>query len=267
MTDDSGSFLRRAAYAACLVLSLATSSTAQEPLAEAPDAIEFMSRFNVHMSAAGVASDDPRFSWDTHWGGDFDFIDYVRGRMMFLADYQAILGREYRLFDPNQGNYTLEVSGSVRLRGLEFAGVLHHVSRHLSDRPKRIAIAFNALEVRVLGQRSLGKNTLGVRLEGGPVVARAYLDYDWMAVGEATLRRPVSPHVALYGVVQTEVYGVDRLRFDRTSQYGGRLELGLRLSGKGGALDVFGGYERVIDAHQLNLLPMRWAFAGFRLVK
>ena len=277
MTDAIGFFLGaclrnrntllgRAALAACLMLGVVRGARAQEPLATPPDAPEFMSRFDAHLSAAGLASDDPRYSWDTQWGGDFDFVDYVRGRLTFFADYQALLGHEVRLFDPSQGNYVLAVSGSARVKGIEFAGVLHHVSRHLSDRPKRVAVAFNALELRVMKQVPLGKNTLAVRLEGGPVIARAFLDYHWMAVGEATLRRPVSPHTAMYGRANTEVYVVDRSVFDRATQHGGRLEGGLRVTGKGGALELFGGYERMIDAHQFDLLPLSWAFAGFRLV-
>src|SRR5262245_28929770 len=109
-----GSLTVRALAAACLTIALANDLRAQNPapVPQAPVEAQFMSRFDFHMSAAGLNEPDPRFSWDTHWGGDFDFADYVRGRLMFLADYQVVLGREIRLFDPNQGNYTLEVSGS-----------------------------------------------------------------------------------------------------------------------------------------------------------
>src|SRR4030095_2690231 len=198
-----GSLSARALAAACLTITLATDLQAQNPapLTEVPDKAEFMSRFDFHMSAAGLNELDPRFSWDTHWGGDFDFVDYVHGRMMFLADYQVVLGRENRLFDPNQGNYTLAVSGSLRLDATELAGVLHHVSRHLSDRPNEDAIAWNAVEWRLLRQFEPGKQTLSLRVEGGPVVARAFVDYTAMGVFDATLRRPLSPRTSLYGRV------------------------------------------------------------------
>jgi hypothetical protein len=267
MSDTLGSFMRRAALAACLTLAGSDLVSAQQPLATPPpESPEFMPRFDAYMSAAGLANEDPRFSWDTHWGGNFDFVDYVHGRLSFLADYEALLGKEFRLFDPNQGNYTLEVSGSVRIKRIEVAAALHHVSRHLSDRPKRVAVAYNAVELRALGQTSFKGNTLAARLEGGPVVARAYLDYKWMAVGEATLSRQVSPHVTAYGRAYSEVYVVDRNIYDRSSQQGGRFEAGVKITGKGGALELFGGYERVVDAHQFDLLPLSWAFAGFRLV-
>ena len=50
------------------------------------------------------------FVWDTNFGGELDVVDYGTGRATFVANYQAILGDEFRHFDPNQGNYIL--SGS-----------------------------------------------------------------------------------------------------------------------------------------------------------
>ena len=87
MIDDIGSLMGCAVLAACLVLGVAGRAQSQEPRTDPPDHAEFMSRFNAHLSAAGLASEDPRFSWDTHWGGDFDFLDYVRGWFSFLVDY------------------------------------------------------------------------------------------------------------------------------------------------------------------------------------
>lgn len=267
MPDPIGSLAGRAALAACLVLTFAAALAAQEPLAGPPPSTpEFMSRYNFHLAAAALASNDNRFSWDTRWGGDFDFVDYVHGRMMFLAEYDAVLGNERRLFDPNQGNYTLAVSGSWRFRGTEFAGVLHHVSRHLADREKEIAIAWNTFLLRGMRQIDVGSNTLALRVEGGPVLAHAFVDYTWQGLGEATFRRTISPHVGVYGRLRGDVWGVDEEVFHRSTQSGGRLEGGFRIGGKGGALELFGGYEKVVDAYQLEPVPKQWGFAGFRLV-
>jgi hypothetical protein len=267
MPDTIGSLIRRAAIASCFTVVAAAGAAAQQPLAEAPTSGQFMSRFDYHLSAAGLAVNDPRFKVDTHWGGDWDLVDYVQGRLMFLADYEAVLGDQFRLFDPNQGNYTLEVSSSLRAAdGTEFAAVLHHVSRHLSDRANRLAIAMNVAEVRVLRQVDLGRSTLALRADAGPIVARAYVDYTWLAVGEALLRRPLTPHVGLIGRAHAEIYGVDHALAGRSRQQGGRLEAGVRLAGTRAALELFGGYERVVDADPLDRRPMRWAFAGFRIV-
>ncbi|MES1254745.1 MAG: hypothetical protein ABUS56_04005, partial [Acidobacteriota bacterium] len=143
------SLVRQAAAAACVVLCLARTGGAQqqEPVA-APQGASFFSRYDFHMSAAALAIDDPRFSWDTHFGGELDVFDYVVGRTSVLVDFEAVLGDEFRAFDPNQGNYTLEVSSSARVSGTEVAAMFHHVSRHLSDRPKPFAVAWNVLGAR-----------------------------------------------------------------------------------------------------------------------
>jgi hypothetical protein len=41
----------------------------------------------------------------------------------------------------------------------------------------------------------------------------------------------------------------------------------VRLLGTGGAIDLFAGYEKVIDADPLDRQARRWAFAGFRLLR
>jgi hypothetical protein len=41
---------------------------------------------------------------------------------------------------------------------------------------------------------------------------------------------------------------------------------GLDQLGVGGAMDLFVGYERVVDADPLDRTARPWAFAGFRLV-
>ena len=64
----------------------------------------------------------------------------------FLADYQALIGNEFRAFDPYQSSYTLEAMSSVRKGRTEFVGVLNHVSRHFGDRFNVVAVAENSLE-------------------------------------------------------------------------------------------------------------------------
>lgn len=258
--------VRSLAVACWFAAAAAAPALAQPPLADPPAAPAFMSRFDFRMSAAALSYDDQRFTWDTHWAGDFDFIDYVFGRMTFLADYQALLGDEFRPFDPYQSNYYLAVSGSIRRRADEFAFVFHHVSRHLGDRPKRDSVAYNAMLGRYLRQFDLGAATLDVRGDIGPVVARAIVDYTWIGNLDLTLRRGLSPRLGVYGRAYGETFGVDQTIAGRSRQNGGRLEAGVRLHGGGGAIDLFGGVERVVDADPLDRLARTWAFAGFRLV-
>src|SRR5262245_59174695 len=145
--------VRALAAAAALVAAAALPVRAQPVVSEAPSSSEFLSRFDFQIVGAGLADDDPRFSWDTHWTGDFDLVDYVYGRLGFRADYQAILGNEFRPFDPYQSNYYLSVSASFRRNASnEWALVFEHVSRHLGDRPKRDPVAYKAMMVRVIKQ-------------------------------------------------------------------------------------------------------------------
>ena len=101
------------------VASLAVSSPSPHPPApvdtgEPPSTPQFMTRFDFEIVANALSGEDPHFSWDTHWVGNFDFVDYVYGRLSFEADYQAILGEEFRPFDPYQSNYYLSAAASYR---------------------------------------------------------------------------------------------------------------------------------------------------------
>jgi hypothetical protein len=225
-----------------------------------------MSRYDFHLAAVALSGDDERFMWDTHFGGDVDLVDYVVGRGKVLVDYEALLGGEFRAFDPNQGNYVLEASGSARVKGTELAAVFHHVSRHLSDRPKRFAIAWNVVGLRALRRVTLAGTQFDVRAEAGKVVQHAFVDYAWTANWDFRVDRPIGPHLGVYGRAGGEVFGIDPDESDRPTQHGGVFEAGIRLPGPGGALELYGGYERRIDADQIERLPVRWAFAGFRLV-
>ncbi|MGE0449227.1 MAG: hypothetical protein AB7Q29_06540 [Vicinamibacterales bacterium] len=259
--------VQSAAVAALCVCAGAPAASAQEPLAAAPEAVEFLPRFDLKLIAAGLGHQDQRFSWDTHWVGDFDLLNYKRGRATFLADYQALLGREFRPFDPYQSNYLLEASGSFFAGNTEVAAVLNHVSRHLGDRPKRNAIAENSLGIRVMRRFSAtGTGTsLDVRADARKIIQRSYVDYTWMTDLDLWVRQRVHPHAAIYGRAYGELIPVDRTIAGRSAQRGGRVEAGVRLEGTDGALELFGGYEQMIDADPLDRLPRRWAFWGFRL--
>jgi hypothetical protein len=264
--------MRCAALAACLSIQQVAQAGAQVPqpvVAPAPPQPEFLPRYNFHLSAYELLHGDDgteRFSWDTHFGGSLDLIDYVRGRASILIDYQAVLGNEFRPFDPNQGNYILEASASGRAGAVEIAGVLHHVSRHLSDRPKRPAIAWNTLGGRVLRRVSSGAATFDASFELARVVQRAFVDYTWIGGAEVQVRRDVNPHVAVFAHAAGQLYGVTDGQPSRGAQRAGMVEAGVRLNGPRGALELFAGLERRIDAYPLERVPHHWGLAGFRLL-
>ena len=269
MTDVVGSLIRRAAIALCLTLAFVSPAAAQQsppPLSEAPTTPEFMPRYDFHLSADSLRDQDVRFTWDTHFGGNLDLVDYVHGRATVLMDYEAVLGNEYRLFDPNQSSYTLEAASSARIGGTEVFVVFHHISRHLSDRPKRFAIAWNVLQARVMRRFVIDGTTIDLRGDIGKVTQHSYVDYAWTADGDVLIRRPLTPHVGAFARGYVETFATNPAIAGRQRQTGGRTEGGLRLSGRGGAVEVFVGYERIVDADPIQALPFTWAFTGFRLV-
>jgi hypothetical protein len=225
-----------------------------------------MPRFDWLMSAALLGHPDPRFTWDTHWAGDFDLFSFPNGRATFTGDYQALLGSEYRAFDPYQSNYLLEASGSVFLGKTEIAGVLSHISRHLGDRPKRVAVAENSLGPRIMRRLGSDSGALDIRVDVRKVIARAYVDYTWIGQLDLKASRRVGRRAVLFGRGFGELIQVDPAIAGRDAQRGGRVEAGVTVNGSGAAMDLFVGGERVIDADPLDRLPRQWAFVGFRLL-
>ena len=250
-----------------LILSFASQAAAQQPLATPPTSPLFLPRFDFHLSAAALANDDPRFSWDTHFGGDVDVVDYVFGRTAAIMDYEAVLGNELRAFDPNQGNYILELSTSLRVQRTEVAAIFHHVSRHLSDRPKVIPVAWNILGVRALRQVVFNKTTIDLVGDFGGTTQKVNVDYRWSGNADVVLRRELHRHAAVYGRGFGHLMAVEERVRHRHTQTGGGIEVGLRLIGEAAAGELFAGFERRFDAHVLDFKAQRWFMVGFRVVR
>jgi hypothetical protein len=226
--------------------------------------VQFLPRFGFDVGIEHLVSDDPRFVWDAIFGGDLDILDYGAGRLTFVANYQTMLGSEFRAFDPNQGNYILEGASSLRVGAIEVAGVFHHVSRHLSDRPKRQAIDWNMVGGRIRADLTRGGTGISARADLRGVIQHTYVDYRWEFDTTAAARVVLSPRVALVATGAVNVLGVDGSR-DRGTQYGYRGEGGIRVAGRGAALELFLAGERRIDPYQLEFSTMTWLTAGFRI--
>jgi hypothetical protein len=248
--------------------SVAAQTPAPQAIAPPAGGAAFLPRYDFQLSAGALSPnvDAERYNWDTHFGATLDVVDYVHGRISTVADYEAMLGSEFRAFDPNQASYTLEVSASLWAGRTEIAGVFHHVSRHLSDRPKREPVAWNVVGIRVLRAVSMGGTAIGVRAGAGRLEQHAGVDYRWTADADVIARRSLNARVALYGRGSGELYTIDSSQSARGAQQGGRLEAGVRLNGAAGAVEFFAGYERRVDAAPLERRPVRWGILGFRLV-
>ena len=274
-TED-GSLRRRAALAACLTLMFAVRGSAQQPtFTPAPAAPEFLSHYDFRLSVDSLMPPkntpeelaDERFSWNTRFGGSFDVLDLVFARAGATIDFEAVEGSEYRPFDPNQGNYILEGFVLARVgEHTEVGTIFHHVSRHLSDRPKREAIAYNELGARALRRLEFGSTTVDVDLEGGWAVQHSFVDYTWLGEANVLVRRAIKPRFGIFGHASGKFFGVSGDPIKRSTQTGGRVEGGIRVSGRGGVLELYIGYENRVDAYPLDRVPQQWGLAGLRLL-
>ena len=254
---------------AWLMLSWASPAAAQIA-SRAPEAADgqrgFMTRYRFYMGASRLGAGDPRFVWDADFGGDVDLVDFGDGRITVQANFEAILGEQFRRFDPNQGNYLLGISASVRKGPAEVSAVFHHVSRHLSDRPKPFPIDWNMVGVRTSLHVEGERLTVGGEARALWTVTRSFVDYAAEVGGGLDLRYAFGPHAALIAHGDAYWLLVDQGVSARDHQQGGRIEGGVRLSGSRGAVDLFVGYERRVDADPFEFLSHSWLLFGFRLL-
>ena len=217
------------------------------------------------MAAEHLSGDDPRYIWDADFGGALDIVDYGVGRFTFEANYEVVLGDEIRAFDPNQGNYILAGLVSARVGRTEIAGVLYHQSRHLADRPKEDAVAWNMLGGRVRRAFSYEQAVVEARADLRRTIMRAFVDYTWELDAGVRSDVKIAPAVGLLASAGIRYLGVNDSQ-DRGNQTGYRLEGGVRFEGRAGAIELFVAGERRIDPFPLEFGTAQWLTAGFRLL-
>ena len=256
---------QRATVALAVVLCAGTAA-AQIPTEEIPPRkIEFLPRSVFHMSAEHLSGDDVMFVWDTNFGGELDVIDYRTGRASFVANYQAILGDEFRHFDPNQGNYILAGSASLRAMQVELAGVFYHQSRHLADRANSVPVAWNMMGGRVQRAFTIDKVRMDARVDVRGVVQKSFVDYSWEIDSGVRSDVQIRPGIGVFGTGDLRLLGVDGTQ-NRGNQTGFRLEGGLHAEGRAGAMEFFFAVERRVDPYPLEFGTASWLTVGFRLL-
>jgi hypothetical protein len=216
-------------------------------------------------SWARMFTNDRRFHWDARIRLDLDIAEVDGWQMRFSADYDAVIGRERRVFDLNQGTYLLEgtVGRTVRGTGVMFLG--RHVSRHLVDREHQPAVSWNLAGVR-LTKRLVAKDTrFSGHFELGRAMQQAFVDYTWMSQAEIRAIRPINPRVSWVVIGTGDLALVNHLVRDHRV-CGGRIEGALRINGQVAAFDIVAGYERRIDGFPTDRFRVRAFTLGFRLV-
>ena len=124
----------------CILLSLPGTVSGQvlgghRPEATAPRDFGFLTAFRttVDIKHLNGADADTRFNWDADLSIDVDVVDagYFRGNL--FINIETIIGNEFRAVDPNQNNYTADISvfpqPSTTSPAISLTGQLTRVSR------------------------------------------------------------------------------------------------------------------------------------------
>lgn len=255
-----------------IVLSLAwlawpAAAAAQVPrLLVPPPQTGFLSRLDYHLAIETLSGDDPQFQWDADFGGEFDIVGGPRGRASAAFNYEAILGEELQPFDPNQGNYAIELVGGGRWGRTEVAGVFHHTSRHLGDRAKNFGIAWNLLGAQVTWTTVGARHTWQLQARAATAVMKDAVDYAGEYGANALYVRQWRPRLAMVGRASGVVRTIDASVSGREAQVGGRGEVALRIRGDAADLEVHVGVERRIEASIFQPRPKSWALMGLRVL-
>ena len=253
-------------------LTFAHSAAAQvigglRPTPISQSALGFLTRFDAHLTAARISGDgESQFKWDTDIGVDMDVfdLDLVRGNV--FINVETMVGDERRAIDPNQSAYTFDLSVFTRLPRGELGTTFHHISRHLSDRENPGSPSWNMIGLSYGDRVEFG--TVEVEFIGRwlGMIESSEVDYEQEFNGYVRLLRPVSERVSVFGEIDGSAVLVNEAMFGRTTQYGGRIEGGVRINGSAGAAELLIGRERRIDADVFSRIPIRWTRLAFRFV-
>ena len=103
----------------------------------------------------------------------------------------------------------------------------------------------------------------GVRAMG--TIQRAGVDYTAQLEWFGDLELPITPRVSVAGAAEWDIVPVDRQMLGRTTRHGGLAFGGVRFPTRAGAIDLYAGWERRIDAGQFSREAARWFRLGLRL--
>jgi hypothetical protein len=246
-------------------IQLAPIANAQAPADNAEGSVVWLPSYHFRLNMAHLSHDSPRYNWDANYGGEFGIVAVGRTQLTFVANYQAVLGEEFHPFDPNQGNYTLDGVLSTRVKGLYVAGVFHHLSRHLADRPKRPPVDWNMMGGRVGTMFTRGATDVEARFDLLGAILKTNVDYNWEMHAGARVHHRVHGTLGLIGAFTLREIGTNGVG-NRGNQTGARGEGGFRVSGKGATIELYLAAERVIDPYPTEFGTTNQASVGMRLL-
>jgi hypothetical protein len=233
--------------AAALLALLAAPAARAQDVAFLPDAA-------LHLEGARYAPSEVELDWTTWIGAGLGLVSVRGATAYFAGDMETILGHERKQFDADQVNYHLEGGIRFPVGSSLLVPFLHHVSRHLIDRPKTPNVDWNLVGLRLVGDLPDAfplptRYAVGV----GHTVETAYVAYEWELTarieakvwrwsrGEAYLR------IAARAVTTKSTPALPRDAFLDFAAEGG-----MRVARGGRHLDVFVAYEHRNDVYVLN---------------
>ena len=246
----------------------AQTSSGASTARQTPATLGFLTNYRFHLDALRLVSSDDNFGWDADFGGDMDVFDLHHFRGNVLVNFESIVGNQKRAIDPNQANYTIDLSVWWRtvVPDAELGFTLHHVSRHLIDRDKGFAIAWNMLGFQSASPLQIRSWDVNIGYRVLKTIKRSFADYTAEVGGSIQALRPVHPRVSLILGGELTLVSVDKSERGRDHQFGGRFEIGARFPGGDGAGEVFIARERRIDAAPFDLKPTTFTMLGFRFL-
>ncbi len=265
----------RYVFFVCILIGLPGTVSGQvlgghRPQATAPRDFGFLTAFRtvVDIKHLNGADADTRFNWDADLAIDVDVVDAGHFRGNLFVNIETIIGNEFRGVDPNQNNYTADLSVFIRLPKGELSTTFHHVSRHLADRGTDKSVSWNMFGVGYGNTFTLGNLNLDAGARALWTVERAGVDYDAQYGGYLKVIRPFHDRLALIGTIDGVSVRIDPFARNRSGYEGGQLEAGLRITTGVATVDLLVGHERRIDAtstlRELTELT-RWTQFGIRL--
>ena len=208
----------------------------------------FLPQASARLQGARYIPSDETQVWTAWIGAGADLVRAGGLTLEFTADVETILGRELRTFDANQANYHLAGAARLSFGSVKVAPFLHHVSRHLVDRPKTQAVDWNILGVRAAVPVGGGRGALGASV--GHTTQVSLVGYDWelTAHGEVDLVR--GGFGAVYALVDLRHVTAESVpAFPRGSFTDALVEAGARWRSGARWLDTFAAFEHRNDVY------------------
>ena len=256
----------------CVLVSLPGIASAQmlggpRPQTTAPRAQGFLTGFRTMFGVQRIrgAGVETAFDWDLDMSIDFDVFDLGFSRFNVFGNFETIIGSELRAIDPNQSNYTVDLSIFFRLPRGELAGTFHHASRHLVDRARRDSVAWNMLGIAYGDRFSIGHLEVDTGVRSMGILRRHSMDYLGQFEAYVNMAHLITPTLAIIAGADAVIIPVKSEKFDQGTRNGGRAEAGMRFLAGAAAIDLFAAWERRIDASSVDRETVNWAQFGLRL--